>query len=135
MKVSEKRRTAERKEWRNALTGLNDELHVVSAHLQQILGHHGPPQLAVEQLPVEEQPGTAHEEGDGGTAGVVGQQRHLDALHEECGQLDPPGRHQVQLEAGQAVRVQQLRGAGRHQEGVQLCGYKCYARQNSSRVV
>ena len=84
---------------------LYDHLHVMVAHLHQVLGDHGPAQLAVKQLSIKEKPGAAHEEGNGGPAGVVGKQSHLHALHEEGGELNPAGRHQVKLHASQVIRI------------------------------
>lgn len=41
----------------------------------------------MEELAVKEEPGAAHEPGDGGSASVVHQQRSLHALHEHGGEL------------------------------------------------
>ena len=55
-------------------------MHVVAAHLEEVLCDDGAAQLTVEQLPVKEQPGAAHQEGDRGSARVVSEKGHLHTL-------------------------------------------------------
>ena len=58
-------------------------MHVVAAHLEEVLCDDGAAQLTVEQLPVKEQPGAAHQEGDRGSARVVSEKGHLHTLKVE----------------------------------------------------
>ena len=62
-------------------------------HLHEVLRHYGPTQLAVEQLPVEEEPWATHEEGNRGSTCIVGEEGHVYSLHKEGGELNPPGRN------------------------------------------
>lgn len=58
----------------------------------------GPDQFALEQLAVEVHPGAAVLPRDWLTAGVVGEQRHVHARHEQSTQLHAAGVQAVYLE-------------------------------------
>ena len=78
---------------------LDDHLNIVVTHLEQILSDHSTSQLTMEQLSIKEEPGGAHQEGNRGAARVVGQQGHLNSLHEQGGQLDTSGGYKVELDS------------------------------------
>lgn len=69
---------------------LHDHADPVVAELHYVLADSDTRELVMEELAVEKEPGTAHEPGHRGSAGVVHQQRCVHALHEHGGELHTP---------------------------------------------
>ena len=66
----------------------------------------------MEELAVEEEPGTAHEPGYRGAARIVSEQGCLHALHEHVGELSTARSHCRELQGGGGEVTGQRSGQG-----------------------